>query len=77
MTEDCCKRNFFESVVDTAARLVRDPKMASDDLREARLAVCKDCEHNDGGRCRLCGCFILPKSHFQSMECPDNRWPKV
>ena len=75
MTDECCKRNFFQSALDTASKLVKDPTPASSELKEARLAVCGECEHLTGGICGLCGCIVNLKAGFRSMECPDDRWP--
>ena len=74
MTDECCKKNFFASLADTAMRVVRDPTMVPDEVREERLAICNDCEHLKDGKCELCGCFVLPKSHFGNMACPVGKW---
>jgi len=74
MSEECCKRNFFASLADTAMRVVKDPTIVPDDVREERLAICNDCEHLKNGQCDLCGCFVLPKSHFANMACPKGKW---
>jgi len=74
MSEECCKRNFFASLADTAMRVVRDPKMVPDEVREERLAICNECEHLKKGQCELCGCFVLPKSYFENMACPIEKW---
>jgi hypothetical protein len=55
-------------------RVVRDPKMVPDEVREERLAICNECEHLKDGKCELCGCFVLPKSYFENMACPIEKW---
>ncbi|MCA9258083.1 MAG: tetratricopeptide repeat protein [Planctomycetales bacterium] len=45
------------------------------DVREARLAICRDCEHHTGVRCRLCGCFTAQKTWLPHERCPKDKWP--
>ena len=74
MTEECCKRNFFASLADTAMRMVKDPTIVPDDVKETRLAICAECEHNKNGTCELCGCVLALKSTFGNMKCPIDKW---
>lgn len=50
--------------------------LASSEERERRLAICRGCEHLDGGRCKVkgCGCFVEAKSRLLSETCPLGFW---
>jgi hypothetical protein len=74
MTEECCKKNFFASLADTALRVVKDPTIVPNDVKDERLAICAECEHNKNGTCELCGCVLALKSTFGNMACPIEKW---
>jgi hypothetical protein len=60
-----------------AGHLASGLKMADDETREARLAICRVCPHFRGdGRCALCGCGLDAKVAWASSRCPDSppRW---
>jgi hypothetical protein len=48
----------------------------STDEREARLAICHDCEFylQATTQCKKCGCFVPMKSWLKKSECPMNKW---
>ncbi|WP_165225142.1 tetratricopeptide repeat protein [Aquisphaera insulae] len=50
-------------------------KTTTPDVRTARLATCRNCEHHTGLRCRICGCFTEAKSRMAHERCPLGRWP--
>lgn len=44
----------------------------------ARKKYCfAPCEHNNNGKCKLCGCVLLAKTEVEDTYCPDNRWEDV
>jgi hypothetical protein len=62
---------------------------ASSEIVEARRKECRSCPHasrhnNDAmskagwlsltSRCRLCDCFIAPKTSLASETCPEGKW---
>ncbi len=48
--------------------------MASDEERARRLSICAGCEHWDGARCKLCGCYTEYKVRMKTEHCPINKW---
>ena len=50
-------------------------KPSSVDVQNARLAVCRTCEHHTGLRCRICGCFTNVKVKMTHERCPIGKWP--
>ncbi len=38
---------------------------------EARLSVCRTCENQMRGMCRLCGCFVELRAALRVRRCPD------
>jgi hypothetical protein len=49
--------------------------MATDEQKNARLAICQACEHfRDGGRCHLCGCGLGVKAGWAGESCPIGKW---
>jgi len=61
-------RNMFES-----AR--RKMRYVGDEAKDARLAICKSCEHYTSyGQCMQCGCYMPMKARFAGSECPIQKW---
>ena len=74
MTDECCKKSFFESAKDTARRLLEDPSIAPKSVQDARMEICKACDKNEWGRCTECGCFLIAKVKPNNMKCPLDKW---
>ena len=55
--------------------------MALTTYADARMAICRDCNHFNPivKTCGICGCFMPAKTTFKNQECPDNpkRWTKI
>jgi len=43
---------------------------------QARLAICRTCEHYKMFVCTQCGCFMPAKTRFKWTECPLKKWSK-
>ena len=39
-----------------------------------RLSICGDCEHYNGSRCEMCGCFMTWKAKSTNSDCPLGKW---
>jgi hypothetical protein len=54
----------------------KGPMFVSDEVKEQRLNICKECEHYDASqiRCKSCGCFLLTKASFSLDSCPLQKW---
>ena len=48
----------------------------SKDQRNARLDICKSCEHflKLTASCKECGCFMKAKTWLSSAKCPVDKW---
>jgi Family of unknown function (DUF6171) len=45
------------------------------DIRDARFAVCKECDRFQGGLlCGECHCFMAAKTWLSAAACPLDRW---
>lgn len=45
-----------------------------------RLAICSECNGNNDGLCRYCGCYVAARTVKKSLSCPHpegERWSKV
>jgi len=42
-----------------------------------RRGICHQCEHLRGGKCEICGCFMLAKARLASEDCPLDKWPEI
>ena len=62
--------DVFAEVSDLLAAMPAEEK-AADALYEARLALCKACDHLVGGICTKCGCFVELRAARAAMRCPD------
>lgn len=48
----------------------------SNEVKEQRMDICKNCEHYDAEqiRCKECGCMLEYKTGFALDSCPLNKW---
>lgn len=42
--------------------------------QKRRRSICEKCEHKQGVRCGLCGCFLLGISKWKPKECPAGKF---
>lgn len=61
---------------ETAKQVIRNPKLASDELFQDRMSICKACDWYDErqNRCRKCGCMLKGKARFEASQCPLKKW---
>lgn len=78
-TPECCRRSFGESLRDSAAEVLKNPKLVSRQKRKERLTVCHACEHYlpDTDQCAQCLCIMGIKASFEAMDCPLDKWEKL
>lgn len=43
--------------------------------KKAALAICDDCPHKRGSRCKICGCNLPAKVAMATEACPLKKWP--
>lgn len=48
--------------------------IASQEVKETRLAICEKCEFNEPPKCTQCGCYISKKVLFTLTKCPVGKW---
>ena len=60
----------------TAKQIVKNPKLADDDLFNKRMEICKACPAYDAkqNRCMKCGCYLKGKARFEAAVCPLRKW---
>lgn len=74
---------FTFEVVGTALNRTEDDDLkallASPEIREKRLEICRACEYYDEKqvRCRKCGCFLTHKVKFTIDSCPLDKWREI
>lgn len=68
-------KNAATAVAKAANAAIHGNKvMASDELVEKRMNVCKSCEFLKGNRCTKCGCFYEWKIKLETEKCPMGFW---
>jgi hypothetical protein len=74
-------RHQFNSINGEARRLLARILLSqeiftSKEAKKNRQKICNECDQKDwdNGRCRACGCFLLPKFQVASAECPLGKW---
>ena len=47
-----------------------------DNVQEARLAICRECEYlfKPSMQCKKCGCFVQVKTSLAPFSCPAGKW---
>lgn len=76
---ECCRRSFGASLRDSAAEVLKNPKLVPRKVRKERLDVCHSCDHyvEDSDQCDVCLCFMSIKASFEAMDCPLDKWEKI
>lgn len=80
-----CKRCLVGDIPDQAslAELIREriallpeEQRAQEAVLQARLDICRRCDHLNSGTCALCGCYVELRAAKRFMRCPDvpARW---
>lgn len=70
-------RNFAAAA---ATHVAAGMRLASDEERERRFAICQQCEFFDGSACRKCGCGVsrerayVSKLSWATSSCPVGKW---
>lgn len=67
------KEEIFQNLRDYIENLDVDIK-ASEEIYEARLARCKECDMLLQGMCRSCGCYVELRAAIAGNICPKNHW---
>lgn len=74
-----CKRCLLAQVPDMAelARAIQEridllpeEEKAPADVMQARLSLCRTCDHLNDGTCGLCGCYVELRAAKQRLHCP-------
>jgi len=50
--------------------------VVSDEVAESRLALCNECDEEEGGRCSLCRCPISNITRLKAYKCKALKWPE-
>lgn len=76
MEEECCRRNFADSLRDSAKRVLENPRIVPRDVRLGRLEVCHSCDRYlpKSDQCSVCQCIMGIKTSFANMRCPLDKW---
>jgi hypothetical protein len=43
-------------------------------MSKGRMSICRPCNKNVIGICKMCGCKLKFKTRIQRQECPINKW---
>lgn len=49
-------------------------RFAPSELKEKRMAICKECPHSRLNLCKQCGCVIPFKTALLNSKCPIGNW---
>lgn len=76
MSEECCKRNFADSLRDSARRVLENPRIVPRAVRLDRLETCHACDRYipESDQCSICYCILGIKTSFANMRCPIDKW---
>lgn len=76
MEKDCCRRSFGASLLDSAKKVLSNPKLCPRIVRQERLSTCEACDHylGDTDQCEICLCIMSIKTSFANVRCPLDKW---
>ena len=72
LLKDMTDGEYYRTIREYIENLPEERK-ASPDLREKRLAICKECDNLINGMCRLCGCFVEVRAAKKDGFCAKSR----
>jgi len=72
-------KNLFKTAYDILKGKIEDPSqpvLVSDEAYNARLSICRSCDHLEPKeeQCKLCGCYMKVKAKVTVAYCPDKKW---
>lgn len=44
---------------------------------DARMEICKKCDHNKHGICEICHCVLTAKTKSGGSACPEKKWDVI
>lgn len=53
---------------------IKKADRVSENIYEARLAICRDCELLNAGTCNGCGCYVELRALSKAGKCPHKKW---
>lgn len=58
------------------AKNIKENMVVSDEEKERRLTICRECPHfrHKTTRCGQCGCFLNIKAKLAIVNCPIGQW---
>jgi predicted nucleic acid binding AN1-type Zn finger protein len=73
---ECCKISWKDSLVDTAKRLISNPRLAPSKVASERMLICEACDKYSPltTTCDVCHCIMPLKTTFANMSCPLGKW---
>lgn len=69
------KDDYFKTLKELIAGVTGDER-TPDDIYEARLQTCVECDRLLDGMCRGCGCFVELRAVIKTNDCPYGLWEK-
>lgn len=76
-----CKRCLLSEMAESDYKKIEQYKLAirkddrvSDDLYNARLSICKECDKLNAGTCASCGCYVELRALGKKSYCPNKKW---
>jgi hypothetical protein len=78
LLRDLDQNEYFKSLQEYIRGLDADLKVC-EEVYEARLASCRECEKLTQGMCRVCGCYVELRAVMKKNDCPlgKPRWTRV
>ena len=67
-------RAKYEALIVKSIEDLPKEDIASDDVRQGRLALCRECTRLNQGTCLACGCFVEIRAALVRGKCPYKKW---
>lgn len=67
------KDEYFKTLQELVNSIPEDVK-TPDELYEARLKECLECERLIDGMCNACGCYVELRAAKKANSCPYAKW---
>jgi len=71
------QRGILKTTQRASSAIINNHKIISEkDQAKKRLDICNKCPNlsKKGGRCDLCGCFVVAKVKLEFETCPAGKW---
>lgn len=64
----------YKELIEKHLASLKPTDLASKEIADNRLEICKLCEKLNRGTCLSCGCYVEIRAALKNGRCPNKKW---